>query len=144
MSRDAMSQLDIELKIFHLGILTTQAAKTCESDQVKLLLELKADATLKDSRVFEPRNWEIEKTSSRMISRQHMMYCRPNSGTLTVGPLSLVLLVFVSNLQDTYGYTALKLANAYKTKTVACREHPSAHETTVKLLSSDEPVADQM
>ena len=61
MSRDAMSQLDIELKMFHLGVGTTQAAKTCESDQVKLLLELKADTTLKDWRVFEPRNWKIEK-----------------------------------------------------------------------------------
>ena len=40
---------------------TTQAARTCESDQVKLLLELKADPTLKDRRFFfPPRYWKIQ------------------------------------------------------------------------------------
>ena len=64
-----MSQLDFELTTFHLSIGTTQAAKTCESDQVKLLLELKADPTLKDWCLFEPRNWKIETTSSTRVSR---------------------------------------------------------------------------
>ena len=57
-----MSQIDFELKMFHLGIETTQAAKACESDQVKLLLELKADTSLKDWRFFPPRNWKFPKT----------------------------------------------------------------------------------
>ena len=47
-----MSQIDFELKMFHLGIETTQAAKACESDQVKLLLELKADTSLEDWAFF--------------------------------------------------------------------------------------------
>ena len=62
MSWDAMSQIDFELMMFHLGIGTTQAAKACESDQVKLLLELKADTSLKDWAFFAPRKWKFPKT----------------------------------------------------------------------------------
>ena len=47
--------------MFHLGIGTTQAAKDCDSDQVKLLLELKANKSLKDWAFFAPRNWKFPK-----------------------------------------------------------------------------------
>ena len=95
-SRSAGAKLLVDFKADINAMLRGQtllmkAAKDCDSDQVKLLLELKANTSLKD---------EDEET-------------------------------------------ALELAHEYKTKTPACRQHPSAHEAIVKLLSSDEPVAEQ-
>ena len=75
-----------------------------------------------------------------IVINKHQQFCKLSWHLSIFEPDCLTS---VSNWQDEDEETALELAHEYKTKTPACRQHPSAHEAIVKLLSSDEPVAEQ-
>ena len=150
MSWDAMSQIDFELCSI-LALEPPRPPRIVTVIKSNCSLSWKRTRLWRTGRFFQPRKLEVSKTSHLHRFRRNMIGTAKTTTWRTilsstninnfVRPWHLSIfepdcLTSVSNWQDEYGLTALELAKAYKTKTPACREHPSAHETIVKLLSS--------